>query len=123
MRLLNLKTAVLGSALGLVTILGASSVSAQNRNEEYREWQRAQRQAQEELRDCQRTGTRRDCRDYQRAARRSQQEYREYIRSNRNGNGDGYGYGRDNRDNDTVYYRNGQRVYPNNSHILSRKIT
>lgn len=118
MRLFNLKNAVLGSALGLVTIVGATSASAQNRNEEYREWQRAQQQAQEELRDYQRTGSRRDYRDYQQAQRRAQQEYREYQRSNHtvynNGNGNGYGYGREGRDSDdTVYYRNGQRVYPN----------
>lgn len=118
MRLFNLKNAVLGSALGLVTIVGATSASAQNRNEEYREWQRAQRQAQEELRDYRRSGSRSDYRDYQKAQRRAQKEYREYQRLNRtvynNGNGNGYGYGRANRNsNGTVYYRNGQRVYPN----------
>ena len=62
-------------------LAGAQTASAQNRNEEYREWQQAQRQAQEEYQDYLRTRSRRDYRDWQQAQRRAQQERAEYQRS------------------------------------------
>lgn len=71
--------AIGGFSLALVA--GAQSVSAQTWNEEYREWQDAQRRAQEEYRDYQRTRSARDYRDWQQAQRRAQQEYAEYRRT------------------------------------------
>lgn len=65
----------------LAILMGAQSASAQTWNEEYREWQEAQRRAQEEYRDYQRTRSRGDYRDWQQAQRRAQQEYAEYRRT------------------------------------------
>lgn len=79
-----IKTLTVGT-FGLLLLAGASTVSGQNRNEEYREWQRAQREAQEEYRDYLRTRSRRDYRDWQQAQRRAQQERAEYQRASRYG--------------------------------------
>ena len=69
-------------ALGAVLVVGATGVvSAQNYNEEYREWQEAQRRAQEEYRDYLRTRSRSDYRDWQQAQRMAQREYAEYRRT------------------------------------------
>jgi len=62
----------------LAMLAGVQNTSAQTWNEEYREWQDAQRRAQEEYRDYQRTRSRADYRDWQQAQRRAQQEYAEY---------------------------------------------
>ena len=70
-------------------LAGVQTVSAQNTSEEYREWQAAQRRAQEEYRDYQRTRSARDYRDWQQAQRIAQQEYAEYQRASRFG----YNYG------------------------------
>ena len=74
------RTLALGS-FSLAMLAGVQSVSAQTWNEEYREWQQAQRRAQEEYRDYQRTRSPRDYRDWQQAQRRAQQEYSEYRRT------------------------------------------
>lgn len=74
------------SGLGLVMLLGAQTATAQNQSEEYREWQAAQRRAQEEYRDYQRTRSSRDYRDWQQAQRQAQMEYAEYQRASRYGN-------------------------------------
>ena len=74
-------------ALGAFLVAGAAgAASAQNYNEEYREWQEAQRRAQEEYRDYQRTRSRSDYRDWQQAQRIAQQEYSEYRRTARSNN-------------------------------------
>ena len=74
-------------ALGAVLVVGATGVvSAQNYNEEYREWQEAQRRAQEEYRDYLRTRSRSDYRDWQQAQRMAQREYAEYRRTARSNN-------------------------------------
>lgn len=77
------------SGFGLALLVGAQSASAQNQNEEYREWQAAQRRAQEEYRDYQRTGSRRDYRDWQQAQRQAQREYTEYQRASQRGYNNG----------------------------------
>jgi hypothetical protein len=95
MKLFSLKNAVLATAIGV----GFSGVAvAQNVNEEYREWQRAQRQAQREYNECLRSGRRDECKDYRQAQRRARQEYRDYQRSS-------------NRTYNNGYYGNNQRVY------------
>jgi hypothetical protein len=82
MKLFSLRNTVIGSIVGGFIFLGAvGEASAQNYNEEYREWQQAQRRAQEEYRDYQRTRSRSDYRDWQQAQRRAQQEYAEYRRT------------------------------------------
>lgn len=69
-------------ALGAILVVGATGVvSAQNYNDEYREWQEAQRRAQEEYRDYLRTRSRSDYRDWQQAQRHAQREYAEYRRT------------------------------------------
>lgn len=90
----TIRKLVIGSAFGTVMLFGASvSMSAQNRNNEYREWQKAQRQAQKEERDYYRSRKVRDYREWQAAQRRAAEEYREYQYSTQN-----------------PYYRNDDRV-------------
>lgn len=95
MRFINLRNAVIGTLLGAFAFVG--SATAQNVNEEYREWQRAQQRAQREYREYRRTRSARDYRQWQNAQARAQREYLEYQRANRMynaGSGIGYGYGR-----------------------------
>ena len=109
MKLFTLKNTVIGSILGSFLLFGAiGSASAQNYNDEYRQWQEAQRRAQEEYRDYQRSRSREDYREWQRAQQRAQQEYMEYQRAQRSGYNN-YGY---NRNGNTRYYR----VYRNGSY-------
>ena len=84
MKLGRLGKTLATGGFGLALLVGVQSASAQNRTEEYREWQRAQREAQEEYRDYLRTRSRRDYRDWQHAQRRAQQEYTEYVRTSNN---------------------------------------
>lgn len=82
MKLFSLRSKVVGAVIGSFLFLaGAGAASAQNYNEEYREWQEAQRRAQEEYRDYLRTRSRGDYRDWQQAQRQAQREYAEYRRS------------------------------------------
>jgi len=85
MRLFSLKNVVLSSAVALVTLAGAISADAQNRGE-YRDYIRAQREAQREYREYLRTRSRSDYRDWQRAQREAQRELREYQQSSRYNN-------------------------------------
>jgi flagellar biosynthesis/type III secretory pathway protein FliH len=78
MRLLSLKNAVLATAaVGLFSFAGIESVNAQNQRE-YRDWQRAQREAEQERREYMRTRSPRDYREWQRAQREAQRELRDY---------------------------------------------
>ena len=107
MKLFTLKNTVIGSILGSFLLFGAiGSANAQSYNDEYREWQQAQRRAQQEYRDYQRSRSRDDYREWQRAQQRAQQEYAEYQRSRRTG------YYNNNRNMNTRYYR----VYRNGSY-------
>ena len=107
MKLFNLRNSVIGSILGSFLLFGAiGSANAQNYNDQYRQWQEAQRRAQEEYRDYQRTRSRSDYNDWQRAQLRAQQEYAEYQRSQRSG------YRAYNRSGNNGYYR----VYRNGSY-------
>jgi len=107
MKLFNLKNTVIGSILGSFLLFGAiGSANAQNYNDQYRQWQEAQRRAQQEYRNYQRSRSRRDYNDWQRAQQRAQQEYMEYQRSQRSG------YNAYNRSGNNGYYR----VYRNGSY-------
>jgi hypothetical protein len=87
MKLFSLKNTIVGSVLSSFLVLGAVSVaSAQNYNKEYREWQAAQRRAQQEYQNYLRTRSSRDYRDWQRAQRKAQREYAEYRRTARSNN-------------------------------------
>ena len=115
MRLSKFKKALVASAFGVAALVGVQEVSAQNYNEEYREWQEAQRRAQEEYRDYQRSRSRSDYRDWQQAQRQAQQEYAEYRRTagynnlyvNRAGGSRYYRI----RRNNGGYYETNQRGY------------
>ncbi len=82
MKLFNLKNTLIGSVFGALLLLGAAgTASAQNYNEEYREWQAAQHRAQREYQDYLRSRSRSDYRDWQRARREAQRQYAQYRRS------------------------------------------
>jgi hypothetical protein len=80
MRINKFRKLLIALAIGFVTMIGAESAAAQNSTEEYREWQAAQRRAQEEYQDYLRTRSTRDYRDWQQAQRVAQQEYADYRR-------------------------------------------
>src|SRR5688572_16167875 len=121
MKLGKFGKAIATGGFGLALLMGAQSASAQNTSEEYREWQRAQRAAQEEYQDYLRTRSQRDYRDWQQAQRVAQREYNEYQRASRRGfnntryNNNGYnntrraGWYRINRGGS--YYEVDQRQY------------
>jgi len=107
MKLFSLKNTVIGSILGSFLFLGAvGAANAQNYNEEYREWQAAQRRAQEEYQDYLRSRSRSDYRQWRDAQRRAQQEYAEYRSTA------GYNNRYTNRRGGSRYYR----VYRNGSY-------
>lgn len=116
MRMNRVRKSFIGAIIGFFTVTGAAVLAnAQNPTDEYREWQQAQRIAQDEYQDYLRSRDRRDYINWQMAQRRAQQQYREYQMSNRTtynaGRGRGYGYGR----NRTYrVYRDG-RYYETNS--------
>jgi hypothetical protein len=100
MKLFSLKNTVIGSIVGSFLFLGAvGTANAQNYNEEYREWQQAQRRAQEEYQDYLRSRSRSDYRQWQEAQRRAQQEYAEYRSTAR------YNNRYTNRSGGSRYYR------------------
>jgi hypothetical protein len=116
MRIFSLKNAVIASAIGMFGIVG--SASAQNANEEYREWQRAQQIAQRECYDYQRSGSRSDYRDCQQAQQRAQREQLEYQQARSGRYNNGYrnnGYYNNNGYNNGVTV-NRYRVYRNGSY-------
>lgn len=99
MKLKMIRKTILASAVGVVALIGIDSASAQNPTDEYREWQAAQRRAQEEYQDYLRSRSQRDYRDWQQAQRMAQQEYSEYRRIA------GYGNRYTNRMGGSRYYR------------------
>jgi hypothetical protein len=114
MKMFSLKSAVAGSILGSFFLLGAVGfANGQNYNDQYRQWQQAQREAQREYQDYLRSRSRDDYRDWQRAQQRAQREYSEYQRtaSGRYRN-DRYNNGYSNRVNTS----RGYRVYRNGSY-------
>src|SRR6476661_8006577 len=117
MKIFSLKGAVIASAIGMFGIVG--SASAQVYNSQYREWQRAQQRAQQEMYDYQRSGSRSDYRQWQEAQRRAQIEYQQYQQSVNGYNNSGYynnGYYNNGYGNNGVTVVNGYRVYRNGSY-------
>ena len=97
MRKINVKKALINSALGtFILIGGAGLASAQNVSSEYRDWQRAQYEAQRQQQDYLRSRSRRDYREWQNALRRAERQRIQYERAAaRSGNiyNSGYAYG------------------------------
>ncbi|HUR97440.1 MAG TPA: hypothetical protein VMZ26_05160 [Pyrinomonadaceae bacterium] len=125
MKMFSLKNAVAGSILSSFILLGAVGfANGQNYNDQYRQWQDAQREAQREYQDFLRSRSRDDYRDWQRAQQRAQREYAEYQRSaNGRYRNDGYNNGYNNNGyNSNGYYSNRvgtsrvYRVYRNGSY-------
>jgi hypothetical protein len=107
MKLFTLKNTLVGSILGSFLLFGAiGSASAQNYNNEYRQWQEAQRRAQREYQDYLRSRSRDDYSEWQQAQRRAQEEYADYRRSSR------YNNRYTNREGGSRYYR----IYRNGSY-------
>jgi len=109
MKLFSLKSAVLGAIVGSFLFVG--SATAQNASREYRDWQIAQRRAQQEYQDYLRSRSRDDYRSWQRAQQEAQRQYMEYQQASR-GYNNGY--------NNNGYYNNNgagyYRVYRNGSY-------
>jgi hypothetical protein len=117
MRVLRFRNILAGLVIALIALLGSLTANAQNPNQEYRQWQDAQRRAEEQYRDYQRTRSPRDYRDWQVAQQEAQRQYIEYQRANNMynaGNGVGYGYGRNPSRRSYRIYRNG-RYYETDS--------
>ena len=106
MKILSLRNSIIGAVIAGFLLMGAIDTSAQNYNEEYREWQRAQRRAQQEYQDYLRTRSRRDYIQWQRAQQRAQREYAEFR------NSAGYNNRYYNRSGGSQWYR----VYRNGSY-------
>lgn len=105
MKRIRFKQVVLGSFVGLAAFVGADSVNAQSARE-YRDWQRAQREAERERMEYMRTRSPEDYRDWQRAQREAMRERRDYRAEVRDDRRD---FNRRYR-----YYRNGQSYYTDN---------
>jgi flagellar biosynthesis/type III secretory pathway protein FliH len=102
MKHITLRNLLMMVVYGSVVFLTGSAVNAQARDE-YRDWQRAQAEAQREYREYLRTRSRNDYRDWQRAQREAQRERREYVRERRDDRRDAGRYYRVYRDG--RYYR------------------
>lgn len=108
MRSTRIRNTVLASVAALLVMVGANAASAQA-NREYRDWQRAQQEAQREHREYLRTRNSRDYREWQQAQREAQREYRDYQQERREDI-------RDNRREARRYriYRNGRYYQTDN---------
>jgi hypothetical protein len=109
------KHLTIGAAGLLLTVSGATLANAQSR-EEYRDYQRAQREVQRQCSEYQRWPTRSNYRDCAEAQRRAQNEYNDYARSGSRYNNNGY--------YTTTYNNIGQptgviRVYRNGSYYTT----
>jgi len=104
MKKLEFKKAIIGTIMSAFVLVGASLVAvAQNTNQEYRDWQRAQAEAQMRYQDYLRTRSSWDYREWQNAQRRAQQQYLEYQQATRYNNS----YYNNNGYNNNGYYNNG----------------
>jgi flagellar biosynthesis/type III secretory pathway protein FliH len=103
MRRRRIKNAILAAAIGI--LWAAGMVNAQS-NREYRDWQRAQREAEIQRQQYLRTRSPRDYREWQRAQLEAQRELRDYQMNARD----------DRRDMNRQYryYRSGRTYYTDN---------
>ncbi len=77
MKRIGVKNVILGSFVGLAAFAFADSVNAQSARE-YRDWQRAQREAERERLEYMRTRSASDYREWQRAQAEANRERRDY---------------------------------------------
>ena len=109
MKLESMWKGFVASAMGFFVLLGAAGLAkGQNVNDQYRQWQRAQMEAQQRQMDYQRSGSSQDYRQWQRAQQRAQREYMDYQRATRGSNNGYY-------DNNNGYYNSGSTVYDTRS--------
>jgi hypothetical protein len=104
-----IRKAILGSIFGALVLVGtALTASAQNNSNEYRDWQRAQMEAQQRHNDYIRTRSQNDYRQWQRAEQKARERQMAYQSWNtRNNNGNRYGWNSSNNGNSYRIYRNG----------------
>ena len=82
MKRISVKKALINAALGgFVLVGGAGLASGQNVSNEYRDWQRAQVEAQRQHQDYLRSRSRRDYREWQNAQRRAERQRTQYQRA------------------------------------------
>src|SRR5437868_3461592 len=86
-----LKNAIITTTFGALLLLGSViAASAQNADQQYRQWQRAQAEAEQRHQYYLRTGDMRDYRDWQRAQARAQREQMNYQQAARQMNNNRY---------------------------------
>jgi len=116
----TLKTAILSSIFGAFVLVGtATMASAQNYSREYREWQRAQIEAQQRQMAWQRSHSQRDWRRWQEAQARAQQYQQRTGVYNNGYNNNGYYNNGYNNGYTTAYGGNTYRVYRNGSYYTT----
>lgn len=82
MTLFSFKRSIFSLGIGALLLTAATGIAnGQNVNRQYQQWQRAQRDAQSECADYNRTRSRRDYNQCQRAQQRAQREYNDYLRA------------------------------------------
>ena len=115
MRRRRIKNAIL--AAGVAVLWAAGTVSAQSYGE-YRDWQRAQREAEIQRQQYMRTRSPRDYREWQRAQQRAQRELRDYQADARD---DRYDQNRGYRNYGDSRYNQGRnyRIYRNGSYYTT----
>jgi len=110
-----IRNAFITSTFGALLLLGSVSfASAQDVDEQYRQWQRAQQEAAQRQQDYFRTRSARDYQQWQRAQARAQREYSDYQLAQSRYNGR---YNNNNRYYNPTYGNSGMvRVYRNGSY-------
>ncbi len=92
--------------MGMVVLVGtAVTAEGQNVNAQYRQWQRAQQQANEEYREYLRTRTARDYRQWQTAVAKANREKMQYDQARARTSGYSYGYNQSYGNNTSRRYR------------------
>jgi hypothetical protein len=89
MKLYGIRKVVLAASIGLVTLCGAGLASGQDYDRQYRDWQRAQAEAQRQYENYQRSNNSRDYRRWQQAQAEARRLQLAYNRSHGDRN---YGY-------------------------------
>jgi len=115
------KIAISSLFAGVLLVAGVIVGSAQNTNQQYRQWQDAQARAQRAQQDYMRTRSQRDYRQWQDAQARAQREYSDYVNAQNNNRYNNNGYNNGSYNNSGYTYNNNNsygryRVYRNGSY-------
>jgi len=108
-----LKTAIISSIFGAFVLVGTATMASAQSNRDYREWQRAQAEAQQRQMDWQRSHSQSDWKKWQQAQARALQYQQQYGTYNNNGYNNGNGYYNNG-------YNNGYRTYSGNTYRVYR---